>query len=188
MRIHLPHPHVQDIHREHILAAVMLSAVFMLAYGTLQRPHFNAIIPTAVPTTLPEAEPSWQKMSIAERAPDILNELSVPELRFQNLQRLPLAYLDGKAFGGRLPEKIWLKLDQPGNTILIAETDIGGLVTVLQDATPGFISPCRLDRYAFGTLQGEPIYFDRDSLKVKALWIIQDAAVRPGDAPGWVMQ
>lgn len=176
-------------HREYKVYAAALLTLVVGAFGALQ-------LSLAGPTWQPAAairlapvastETAWQKFSIAEQTPEILRRLNIPALNFQNLQQLPIARIDGSVFNGKLPETLWVKLDQPGNTILIAETDAGIFVKVLEDASPGFASPCRLSPHGFGTDQGEPIYFDRDSLLLKALWVVQDASAVAGRVPGWI--
>jgi len=190
MRIHLRHPLAHMPHAEQgIYAAALLALVLIAGFGALQFSTRDAgwnqrLVPSQAQSA--DGAVGWQEFSVAERAPEILGALSIPELQFQHTQQLPVAKIDGELFKGRLPATLWVKLDQPGNAYLIAETDAGSFVKVLQDASPGFASPCKLSPYEFGTLQGEPIYFDRDELTVKTLWIVQDCSAETGRIPGWV--
>ena len=186
MRIHLRHP-IQVVHRAE--AGAILVAVAALGFWlTSGRPNNLAAMAFTAATrsadTVP-AENTWQEFSVAQRLPDVMAQATLPELQFQN-QNVPVAKVDGSIFNGRLPETLWVKLDQPGNAFLIVETDAGTFVKPLTDASPGYESPCRLDTHSFGTLQGGAVDFDRDTVVLKTLWIVQDAQAAIGRIPGWV--
>jgi hypothetical protein len=189
MRIHLPHPHFSSHRREMGVFLLAFTALGFWAssgkWSGLSVAPFSPSITSSRAANVVPAENPWRELSVAQRVPDVLAEATLPELRFQN-QQIPVATFDGNVFNNRLPETLLLKLDQPGNAFLIAETDGGTFVKALEDATPGFASLCRLDARAFGTVQGEAIYFDRDELYLKRLWIVQDATAQSGRVPGWV--
>jgi len=189
MRIHLWQP-ISATHRAE--AGLCLFAVAAFGFWSTNGGTLNkSVAPwgmssTRAATSVSETENVWREFTVAQRIPDVLNETTLPELNFQNREHIPVAKIDGAVFNGRLPDTLWVKLDQPGNAFLIAETDAGTFVKALEDASPGFPSPCKLDAQAFGTLQGQPIYFDRDQLTLKSLWVVQDAAANPARIPGWV--
>lgn len=189
MRIQLRQP-ISVTHRAE--AGLCLIAVAAFGFWAMNGgPRNMAVAPFGVSasraaTTVSETENGWREFTVAQRIPDILSQATLPELNFQNREHIPVAKIDGAVFNGRLPETLWVKLDQPGNAFLIVETDAGTFVKALEDASPGFPSPCKLDAQAFGTLQGQPIYFDRDQLYMKSLWIVQDATANPARIPGWV--
>ena len=128
----------------------------------------------------------WRKFQIAETAPAQLNGLSPDSIQFQNRNMLPVARVDGVEIDGTLPRAIWIKLEQPGNAIVLLETNSGTFVKTLQEVSPGFISRCQLDADGFGTLDGEPANISIPGLQIKALWVIQDAAASAGQTPGWI--
>ena len=127
----------------------------------------------------------WKRMETARTPPAILRELSAPGLHFSPRGAMPVARLDGSVTNHRLPPVLWLKLEQPGTTLLVIETPAGKFFKVLEEVAPGFVSRCALDSYGFGTLEGEAVHLDRANLPVTALWIIQDASAAPHQAPGW---
>ncbi|HEY3322702.1 MAG TPA: hypothetical protein VGP72_19760 [Planctomycetota bacterium] len=129
---------------------------------------------------------AWREMSIAPAAPDVLTPELTHLLGIRNRQDLPVLQVDGREFGGKLPQTILLKLDQPGAAYVVVETAEGTILKGLEDATPGFVSPCRLGTDSFGTTDGEPVSFDRGRLAVKRLWVIQDNAAEHGRIPGWL--
>jgi hypothetical protein len=170
-----------------VLMMLMAGAMWKLEATHKFLPEHNAAIASAGNLVeLPLPAEKWKALSISDKAPAIVRELESAGLPLQYRDRLPVAKLDGEAMGGKLPSTIWLKLDQPGNTMLVVETDQGVFVKALEDVAPGFASPCKLDAYSFGTPRGEPAYFDRDSTIVKALWVVQDASAEPGRTPGWI--
>ena len=126
----------------------------------------------------------WKKMVVSEKTPAVLNGVSPDAVPFTYKNMLPMAYLDGKEFHGKLPDAVWLKLEQPGVAVVIIETDSGPFIKVLEDVSPGFVSKCQLGS-GFGTLQGEPADLEPSQLKIKALWVVQDARVDAGETPGW---
>src|SRR4051812_34531602 len=107
MRIHLRHPFAHVPHAEHGIYAVGLMVLTLIAgFGAQSFSRtdsgWNQRFGPAVSVAANDAG-AWQKFSVAERAPEILNALSVPELKFQNKQQLPVAKIDGELFKGRLP-------------------------------------------------------------------------------------
>ncbi|HYG76209.1 MAG TPA: hypothetical protein VEK08_14485 [Planctomycetota bacterium] len=128
----------------------------------------------------------WREMSVAAELPEVVKKSTLPELRFQNTERVPVLKLDGAEFNSTLPQTLWVKLDQPGNAFLFVETDEGILVRHLAEATPGFASPCQMSAYDFGTLDGQAAYLDKDEVPVRAMWIVQDATADKARIPGWI--
>jgi len=171
------------------LAMTMLMAKAMWkldASHGIMPDHNGAISAAGNLVELPLPVEKWKALDVSEKAPAVVRELESAGLPLQYQDRLPVAKLDGEAMGGRLPAVIWLKMDQPGNTMLVVDTDQGVFVKALEDATPGFASPCRLDAYSFGTPEGEAVYFDRDNITVKAMWVVQDTVADPDRIPGWI--
>jgi hypothetical protein len=169
------------------LTMLMAGAIWKLeATHTIMPEHNAAIASAGNLVELPLPVEKWKALSISEKTPAVVHELQSAGFPLQYQDRMPVAKLEGEAMAGRLPNVIWLKLDQPGNAMLVVETDEGVFVKALEDATPGFASPCKLDAYSFGTPSGEAVYFDRDSIKVKALWVVQDASADAGRTPGWI--
>jgi hypothetical protein len=131
------------------------------------------------------ADEQWKRFGIIEDAPSVLGKLQVPGFKFQN-QNLPVVRVDGETLKGKMPPVIWLKLEQPGNTIMLVDTEHGVFVRFMEEMSPGFISRCKITPYNFGTLDGSAAEIDVTKVKIKNLWIIQDADATSIKSPGWV--
>jgi|GEM_PF-6477601 len=143
----------------------------------------RALAPSVVTPMVRNDE--WRSLDISAKQPDILSKVE-GGLRVQSSAMLPVFKLDGAEINGRLPKAIWLKFEQPGNAFLIIETDCGTFVKVLEDATPGFASRCKLDPESFGTLDGKAAEVDASDLTIKTMWVIQDASAEKNRIPGWL--
>jgi hypothetical protein len=131
------------------------------------------------------ADENWKRFNIVEGAPAVLQNLKIPNFSFQN-QNLPVARVDGVTLNGKLPAVIWLKLEQPGNTVLLVDTDHGVYVRFMEEVSPGFVSRCKISPYNFGTVDGKPADIDIRTVRIKNLWVIQDADATGVKSPGWI--
>jgi hypothetical protein len=131
------------------------------------------------------ADENWKRFNIVEGAPAVLENLKIPGFAFQ-YENLPVARVDGATLKGKLPPVIWLKLEQPGNTILLLDTDHGVFVRFMEEVSPGFVSRCRITPYNFGTIDGKPADIDVRTVQIKNLWVIQDADATGVKSPGWI--
>jgi len=130
---------------------------------------------------------AWHEFEIATDSPAVLGEfLASSGLHFLHQQRLPVLRLGGGATDLRLPEAVWVKLDQPGNAVLLIETNIGTFAKVLNEATPGFPSLCPTGKRDFATLNGEPVEWEVTAIELRALWVVQDTQADAERVPGWL--
>ena len=182
--------------REHVLVAcsvlaliVAFVAMSVIEWGArnINETRTNVPVATIAERQFEPIVPAeqWRQFAVLEGGSLFMAEMKLPgfELRYD---RLPVVRLDGAEMRGKLPPAIWVKLEQPGNTVLLLETELGVFVKNLEEVSPGFVSRCRMDPYSFGTPSGKPAELDVRTLKVKALWVLQNAQVRGQQVPGWI--
>jgi hypothetical protein len=163
-----------------------LACVFVLVTSSMLA-DFRSAPGSAVAENPPAAAPEfqWKRFGKVSVAPAVLESLRGLGFSFR-YATLPVVRIDGDELQGQLPPAIWVKLEQPGNVVLLLETESGVFVKNLEDVSPGFVSRCRLDAYSFGTTEGKPAEIDVRTAKVKSLWVLQDAELGAVETPGYI--